>query len=157
MLLEKITDDLLLAEDLSTINDFVTKQTELFNVSKAISNSAINFNCCKIEQDNAGNISMNMKDYLYLINPMEMSRMMHKLSNQNTITSDYDAYKSLAENAMWAVIGTLPQHLSQLHTCIKLPLLKLHDITEANKMLKKPKIHGTGSKVQHNEGCNRQN
>lgn len=140
ILLAKITDDLLIAGELQAIKDFIEKLTGRFKVSKSIIDSAINFNVCRIQQDEEGNFEMNMADYLNMIKPLHISRMRRKESDQNATQEEYDAYRSLLGSLMWAGNGTFLQAsfvASQMQQTE--PRLSIRDITEANKMLKELK------------------
>lgn len=88
-----ISDNLLLAGDLLTITDFEQKLTKLFNGSKSIIDSAIIFNGFGKDPDRIGKITMNMKDYLSMIEPLECeecdnSNQIKRQLQPNTLPTD---------------------------------------------------------------------
>lgn len=82
MILAKITDELLFAGDTGTMKEFTNKLTQRFKVSKYLINEPINFNGARIEQDEIGNISINMGKYMKLIKLIDIPRMRLKQENE---------------------------------------------------------------------------
>lgn len=60
MILTKFTDDLLLEADTEKMTYFTDKIYKRFKVSNALIDEPINFDVCRIEQDDHGNIKMGM-------------------------------------------------------------------------------------------------
>lgn len=137
MMLAKITDDLLIAGDRSTMEEFVTETAKRFKVSKTIIDDPINFNGTRIEQDTEGSITINMDAFMESIEPLDITRARRKEHEDIATQHEYTAYRSLAGSIIWAGNGALPQaafvgSLMQQTA----PRLRVKDITEANKMLK---------------------
>lgn len=140
MLLAKVTDDLLISGKTDVLKNFLQQLTKKFKVSKSILDSQIDFNGCRITQDEEGNITMDMKKYVDSIQSLDITRSRRKEANDKATEKEYDDYRSLAGSLMWAGNGALPQASfvasSMQQTA---PRLKLHNLTEANKMLKELK------------------
>lgn len=137
LMVAKVTDDLLIAADTETMREFIKKVNERFKVSKSVVDEQILFNGTRIMQDSAGNISMTMKDYMKSIKPITLSRARRKQAAERATQQEYRDYRSLAGSLIWAGGGTLPQaafiasYMQQVA-----PRLRVHDLSEANKMLK---------------------
>lgn len=78
MLLAKITDELLIAADLLTLNDCLRKLTNRINVRKVIIDAPINFNGCRTQKDKDRNVRMNIQEYLNMIKPLIITRKRRK-------------------------------------------------------------------------------
>lgn len=140
LLLAKITDDLLFAGTMQDMNEFVEKISARFKISKAIIDAPIDFNGCRITQDEHGDISMNMTTYVNSIQPMDVTRNRRKEAEDKATEDEYQQYRSLSGSIMWAGNGTLPQAaFTGSFMQQKAPKLRVHDLTEGNKMLKELK------------------
>lgn len=60
----KVTEDILLAGNIDRLKRLAEEIYARYKVRKIIFNNAINFNRCKITQDNIGDICMNMTELL---------------------------------------------------------------------------------------------
>lgn len=74
MILAKVTDKLLFAADMDTMKDWYNKLTKSIKVSKTLLDEIIDFNGSRIVEDDEGNITMNMNQYLHGIRCMEITR-----------------------------------------------------------------------------------
>lgn len=74
LMLVKVTDDILFADSIDTMQEFVKKIATRFNVSKVISGGPMLFNGCKIEQSDNGDIFMDMRVYLAGITELDITR-----------------------------------------------------------------------------------
>lgn len=140
LILAKVTDDLLFTGDIDTMEEFVKEVSNRFKVSKAILNSPINFNGTRIEQDEKGNITMNMNAYMGSIKPLDITRARRKQPNEKATPHEYKDYRSLAGSIIWAGNGAMPQaaYVGSFMQQVA-PRLRVSDMTEANKMLKEIK------------------
>lgn len=89
MMLEKVTDYMLISGDNSTMNRFLKEVSRRFKVRKSIIDAPINFNGTRIEQDEEGNIKMVMKAYMKSINQLDVNRARRKESEDKATLQEY--------------------------------------------------------------------
>lgn len=74
----KVTDDILLAGSIPHLNKFAEEISDRYKVSKVIIDDTINSNGCTITQDERGNISIDMTEFLSKLNPIATDRNRRK-------------------------------------------------------------------------------
>lgn len=140
MILKKVTDDLLFGADSDTMNYFVEQIERRFKIRKRIIDGRIIFNGCTITQNQQGDTSMDMKEYMSSIKSLDVTRARRKQVTEKATENEYKAYRSLAGSIIWEGNGTIPQS-SYVGSYLKetAPRLRIQDLTEANKILKELK------------------
>lgn len=140
LILAKITDDLLIAGTTNEMEEFVARISGRFDVSKTIIDAPINFNGCRISQDERGDVTMDMTAYLNTIKPMDITRNRRKEATEKATKDEYNKYRSMAGSIVWAGSGSLPHAaFTGSYMQQRAPTLRVQDLTEANKMLKELK------------------
>lgn len=135
-ILVKVTDDILFAGKIDSMNHFVKLIRKRFEISKEIIDQPVNFNGCKIEKDREGSISINMDAYMQNLEGVEVDRVRRKQTEEKVSCEEYSSYRKLAGELIWAGNGCVPKasfvgsYLQQLA-----PRLKVSDLTNANRML----------------------
>lgn len=140
MMVAKVTDDLLIAADKEVLNEFVEQVRKRFKVSKSITNGTILFNGARIDRNEMGDISMTMQPFMESLKPIDMARSRRKQASDKATSREYQDYRSMAGSLIWAGNATLPQ-ASYVASYMQqtAPKLRVHHVTEANKMLKELK------------------
>lgn len=117
--------------------DFVPSVKRWLDIIKSIIDGPILFNGCRIVQDAAGDIEMNMELYLNSIALLDLSRDRRKMHDCKATSSEYDACRSLAGSIIWPTNGAVP-YVSYFVSAMQqtAPQLQFGDIAESNNMLK---------------------
>lgn len=140
MILAKITDDVLFAWTILDTNAFVADISASFKVSRSIVDAPIIFNGCQNSQEQHGDVLMDMYTYIVSITPLYVTRNLRKEARYNATDAKYSHYRSMAGSITWAGNGYLPQAaFAGYYMQQKEPRLRLHYLTEANRMVKEIK------------------
>lgn len=107
-ILAKITDNLLFAGSNDAMAQFVTVIKNRFEVCKTILDGPMHFIGCLVKQDQGGQVTMDLTDYMQRIEPMELDRSRRKQAAEKAKPTEYNTYRSLAGAIIWAGNGALP-------------------------------------------------
>lgn len=137
MLVSKVTDDILMGGSTQHMEVFAARIKKRFEISKVIVDGIIHFNGCILTQGSAGGIEMSMETYMEAIPSIPVPTARRKQHDEKATKSEVAQYRSLAGAMIWAGSGALPQAAyvgSEMQQ--RIPSLKVHDLCEANGMLK---------------------
>ena len=137
LLIDKVTDDFLLADSPDGMKLFTAILEKRFDVGKVIIDDKIHFDGCKIEQSTEGNITMSMTRYVERLNAIELSCSRRKMREDTAKENEVKQYRSLAATLMYLGNAVLPQ--SSYATSLlqqKLPKLRVEELVTANDILK---------------------
>lgn len=140
LLLEKITDDLLMAGSVQRMEQLSEALARRFRTRKVVLDSEVSFNGCMIRQDSEGSITLDMTRYMDQIQPIPLDKERKKQREEQASTSEVGVFRTLAGELIWVGCGVLPQATvigSVMQQSI--PRLTVHDLVEANAALKEMK------------------
>lgn len=137
LIIAKITDVLLMAGHSLEMEEFVEQTSKEFNTSKVVVGTEAVFNGSRILQDQDGNVTMDMRDYVEGIDPIDIADERKAFREHDATECEVRNYQKLAGELVWIGCGVLPQAL-MLRSMMqqKISTLKVADLVEANKVLK---------------------
>lgn len=137
MIAAKVTDEILLACNISDLNDFAEDISKRYKVRKIIIDDTIQFNGCNIYQDNEGNITMDMSNFLSNIKPISIDKARRKQSDEKAKKHEIYMYRSLAGSFLWIWSAVMPQSsCTASFMQQKVTRLLIRDLIDANARLK---------------------
>lgn len=90
LIFPKLTDDLLFVRSIKVMAEFVSSIKKRFKISKSIIDSHINSNGCRIIQEESGDITVSMEDYMKLISRLYIMKEKRGQEEQKPSTEEYD-------------------------------------------------------------------
>lgn len=122
------------------MEEFVEMISKKFKTSKVIIGAEVLFNGCRIIQDQAGNITMDMQEYVKHVEYIDITQDRKAHREDDATNHEVRSYRRLAGEMIWIGCGVLPQGLvigSMMQQ--RVPFLKVKDLIEANRMWKELK------------------
>ena len=140
LMIAKLTDDLLMAGTKVAMRQFADLISKRFTISKVILQGEIKFNGCSILRDESGDIRMSMNEYVAGIEPVQLSKNRLADVHSKATKHEADVFRTMAGELVWLGSGVYP-YAAYLGSTMQrqLPLLKVHDIEDANRALRKMK------------------
>lgn len=152
IVMEKVTDEILMVGSRATLDGFVTRLGQCFRISKALIDEPIRSNGCDIRKNDEGVITMSISEYADGINLLQIYRRSREKEVYRSTEEYFSRYKSFEGSEMWLGAGVLPQtnyvaaYLQQRSTG-----LRMSHVVEGNRMLKQLKLVPTKIRYRRKE------
>lgn len=109
LIIAKVTDDVLMAGTLIAMKWLSRQMDKRFGLSKSTIDDTIDYNGCRITQDDDGSITLDMTKYMQNIQSIDISRSRRKQYSEPATDQEVSDYRTLAGALMWIGKATLPQ------------------------------------------------
>lgn len=137
LVLENITDDLLIYGNIGDIENFDAHIKKRFPISKTIIYGVIKFNGADICPDKIVTVKMSMDQYMYEIDLIMLDKSILIERESNATVKETAAFRSMSGELVWLGCAALPP-AAYVGSCMQqcVPFLKVEPLSQANGILK---------------------